>query len=103
MGRRRSPPEPVLADSTNIEHEQAAATKHDVPRGEGAGLPFKNSSMTFSRKGKVLSRASRSSCVSLLKLTQGIVLRHFGMAVLENVDNRNSAGSAAAGQVRARE
>ena len=103
MGRRRSPHEPVLADSTNIPHEQAAATKHDVPRGEGAELPSKNSSVTFSRKGKVLSRASRSSCVSLLKLTRGIVLRHLGMAVTENVDHCNPAGSAAAGQVRGRE
>ena len=39
----------------------------------------------------------------LLKLTRGGWLRHFGMAVLENADDYNTAGSAAAGQVRGRE
>ena len=89
MGRRRSPPEPILADSTNIPHEQAAATRHQVPRGEDAGQSSQNHSVTFSRKGKVQSRASYSFCIVLQKLTRSDLLRHSGTGVLENVDDRN--------------
>ena len=90
MGRRRSPPETILTDSTNISHEQAAASEHHVPRGEDVGISSKPRSVTFSRKGKVQSRASYSFCMVLQVLMRRDLLRRSGLAVLENVGNLQS-------------
>ena len=55
MGRRKSPPDSVLADSTNTGNAQQA--KQCLPGKQEGGLVATRAPLTFSRKKKVLSFA----------------------------------------------